>query len=50
MHRRAFLTAVGTAALTRAVRAADPPKDVRITRAVAFDLPLKAAAPLQRFA
>lgn len=41
MHRRAFLTAVGAAALGRAVRAADPPKDVRVTRAVAFDLPLK---------
>lgn len=41
MHRRAFLAAVGTAALTLAVRAADPPKDVRVTRAVAFDLPLK---------
>jgi L-alanine-DL-glutamate epimerase-like enolase superfamily enzyme len=41
MHRRAFLAAVGTAALARAIRAADPPKDVRITRAVGFDLPLK---------
>jgi len=41
MHRRAFLAAVGATALGRAVLAADPPKDVRVTRAVAFDLPLK---------
>jgi L-alanine-DL-glutamate epimerase-like enolase superfamily enzyme len=41
MHRRTFLTAVAAATLARAVRAADPPKDVRITRAIAFDLPLK---------
>jgi L-alanine-DL-glutamate epimerase-like enolase superfamily enzyme len=41
MHRRAFLAAAATAALARAVRAADPPKDVRITRAVGFDLPCK---------
>lgn len=40
MHRRHFLTALA-AALGRAVRAADPPKDVRITRAVGFDLPLR---------
>ncbi|HKB01563.1 MAG TPA: enolase C-terminal domain-like protein [Gemmataceae bacterium] len=41
MHRRAFLAAVGTVALGRAVRAADPPKDVRITRAAGFDLQFK---------
>jgi L-alanine-DL-glutamate epimerase-like enolase superfamily enzyme len=41
MHRRAFLAAVDTTALARAVCAADPPKDVRFTRAVGFDLPLK---------
>jgi hypothetical protein len=40
MHRRAFLAVAGAAALGRAVRAADSPKDVRITRAVGFDLPL----------
>jgi L-alanine-DL-glutamate epimerase-like enolase superfamily enzyme len=39
MHRRAFLKATGAAALASVVRAADLPKDVRITRAVAFDLP-----------
>jgi L-alanine-DL-glutamate epimerase-like enolase superfamily enzyme len=41
MHRRTFLTAIATAAIARAVRAADPPKDVRITRAIGFDLPLR---------
>jgi D-galactarolactone cycloisomerase len=41
MHRRTFLTALTTASLAQAVRAADPPKDVRITRAVGFDLPLR---------
>jgi L-alanine-DL-glutamate epimerase-like enolase superfamily enzyme len=41
MHRRTFLTAAAATALARAVRAADPPKDVRITRAVGFDLPLR---------
>jgi len=38
MHRRDFLALAATAALARAVRAADPPKDVRITRAAGFDL------------
>lgn len=41
MRRREFLAITATAALARAVRAADPPKDVRITRAVGFDLPTK---------
>src|SRR5262245_20619514 len=41
MHRRSFLTAVAGAALARVVRSADPPKDVRITRAVGFDVPLR---------
>jgi L-alanine-DL-glutamate epimerase-like enolase superfamily enzyme len=41
MHRREFCSILATAALARAVRAADPPKDVRITRAVGFDLPCK---------
>src|SRR5688572_11008593 len=41
MQRRQFCTVLATAALARAVRAADPPKDVRITRAVGFDLPCK---------
>ena len=41
MHRRTFLTAMTAAALARVTRAADPPKDVRITRAVGFDLPLQ---------
>src|SRR5262245_21527330 len=41
VHRRAFMAAVSAAALSRAVRAADPPKDVRITRVVGFDLTLK---------
>ena len=41
MHRRTFFTAITTATLARAIRAADPPKDVRITRAVGFDLPLR---------
>jgi len=38
MQRRDFLTAIAGAALMRVVEAADPPKDVRITRAVGFDL------------
>jgi L-alanine-DL-glutamate epimerase-like enolase superfamily enzyme len=41
MHRRTFLTAIAAATLARVARAKDPPKDVRITRAVGFDLPLK---------
>lgn len=41
MHRRTFLTAMTAATLARAACAADPPKDVRITRAVGFDLPLR---------
>lgn len=41
MRRRDFLAIAATAALSRVVRAADPPKDVRIVRAVAFDLPSK---------
>ena len=41
MQRRDFCSVLATAALARAVRAADPPKDVRITRAVGFDLPCK---------
>src|SRR5262245_38183155 len=41
MDRRTFLTAVATATLARAIHAADPPKDVRVTRAVGFDLPLR---------
>jgi L-alanine-DL-glutamate epimerase-like enolase superfamily enzyme len=41
MHRRDFCSILATAALARAVRAADPPKDVRIKRAVGFDLPCK---------
>ncbi|MGC1274227.1 MAG: enolase C-terminal domain-like protein [Planctomycetaceae bacterium] len=39
MHRRDFLAVAATAALSRIVRAADPPQDVRITRAVGFTLP-----------
>lgn len=41
MHRRDFLIITASAALARAVRAADPPRDVRITRAIGFDLPSK---------
>src|SRR6188474_3470941 len=41
MHRRTFLTPLAAATLARAVRAADPPKDVHITRAVGFDLHLR---------
>src|SRR5262245_15166638 len=41
MHRRTFFSSLAVAALARAVRAADPPRDIRITRAVAFDLPLR---------
>src|SRR5690606_17226270 len=39
MHRRDFLAVTATAAPSRVVRAADPAKDVRITRAVGFTLP-----------
>lgn len=39
MHRRTFLAVLASAALSRVVRSADLPKDVRITRAVGFDLP-----------
>jgi L-alanine-DL-glutamate epimerase-like enolase superfamily enzyme len=39
MHRREFLaTAMATSAFVRAVRGNEPPKDVRITRVVGFDL------------
>jgi L-alanine-DL-glutamate epimerase-like enolase superfamily enzyme len=41
MHRRTFLSSIAAAGLSRAVLAADPPKDVRINRAVSFDLPLR---------
>jgi len=41
MHRRTFLTALAATTLARAVRAADPSHDVRVTRAVGFDLPLR---------
>jgi L-alanine-DL-glutamate epimerase-like enolase superfamily enzyme len=41
MHRRAFLAAAAGAALAPFVRSADLPKDVRVTRAVGFDLPCK---------
>jgi D-galactarolactone cycloisomerase len=41
MDRRAFLTAVSAIALARVVRASDLPNDLRITRAVAFDLPCR---------
>ena len=41
MHRRDFLAVTATAALARAVRAAELPQDVRITRAVGFDLPCR---------
>ncbi|HKB03033.1 MAG TPA: enolase C-terminal domain-like protein [Gemmataceae bacterium] len=41
MRRRTFLTALAATTLARAVRAADPPRDIRITRAVGFDLPLR---------
>jgi L-alanine-DL-glutamate epimerase-like enolase superfamily enzyme len=41
MQRRDFCSVLAVAALAGAVRAADPPKDVRITRAVGFDLPCK---------
>lgn len=39
MHRRTFLVALSGAALCRAVRSVEPPRDVRIVRAVGFDLP-----------
>jgi L-alanine-DL-glutamate epimerase-like enolase superfamily enzyme len=38
MQRRTFLAALSAAALSRLVGSADLPKDVRITRAVGFDL------------
>ena len=38
MHRRTFLTAIAATTLARVARAEDPPKDVRLTRAVGFDL------------
>jgi len=38
MNRRNFITVLATAALARAVQAADLPSDVRIVRAVGFDL------------
>src|SRR5258708_16892624 len=38
MNRREFLAGVAGLALSRVVRAADIPKDVRITRAVGFDV------------
>jgi L-alanine-DL-glutamate epimerase-like enolase superfamily enzyme len=41
VRRRDFIAAAATAALVSAIRAADPPMDVRITRAVGFDLPCK---------
>lgn len=41
MHRRTFLTTIAVTTLSRAVRAADAPKDIRVTRAVGFDLPLR---------
>ena len=41
MRRRDFLAITATAALAHVVKAADPPKDVRITRAIGFDLPTK---------
>jgi L-alanine-DL-glutamate epimerase-like enolase superfamily enzyme len=40
MDRRSFLAVTVVAPLARAIRAADPPKDIRITRAIGFDLPL----------
>jgi L-alanine-DL-glutamate epimerase-like enolase superfamily enzyme len=39
MHRRAFLAAAAAVAVAKAARGADLPKDIRITRAVGFDLP-----------
>src|SRR5687768_5282588 len=41
IRRRDFCTLLTTAALARAVHAAEPPADVRITRAVGFHLPLR---------
>jgi L-alanine-DL-glutamate epimerase-like enolase superfamily enzyme len=38
MHRREFLAGIAGAALARAVRAQETPKDLRITRAVGFDV------------
>jgi L-alanine-DL-glutamate epimerase-like enolase superfamily enzyme len=39
MQRREFLAALGGVALARVVRSGELPKDVKITRAVGFDLP-----------
>jgi L-alanine-DL-glutamate epimerase-like enolase superfamily enzyme len=41
VRRRDFIALTGAAALAQCVRAADPPRDVRITRAIGFDLPCK---------
>jgi L-alanine-DL-glutamate epimerase-like enolase superfamily enzyme len=41
MQRRDFCMILATAALSRAVRAADPPQNIRITRADGFDVPLR---------
>ncbi len=41
MDRRAFLTAVSAMALARVVRSSELPRDMRITRAVGFDLPCR---------
>jgi hypothetical protein len=38
MHRRTFLKALSAMALARVVSSTSLPRDVRITRAVAFDL------------
>jgi L-alanine-DL-glutamate epimerase-like enolase superfamily enzyme len=41
MHRRSFLVTLSAAALSRVIQAADAPTDIRIVRAVGFDLPSK---------
>src|SRR5688572_10684193 len=41
MHRRTFLAAVSAMALAQVVRSSDLPKNLRITRAVGFDLPCR---------
>jgi L-alanine-DL-glutamate epimerase-like enolase superfamily enzyme len=41
MHRRHFLATLSAAALSRVIQAADLPTEVRIVRAVGFDLPSK---------
>jgi L-alanine-DL-glutamate epimerase-like enolase superfamily enzyme len=41
MNRRAFLMAMTGATLAHVTRAVDSPRDVRVTRAVGFDLPLQ---------